>query len=152
MKLISISRPLELLILLEHAVSPRSFFHHPHLKSYGTFSQWAPIAYQPFSHTLPHYPIYFLFYVFHYYISSSHGFPVAQQSRIHLPKQETQDTRVWSLGWEGPLEEEMATHSNILAGRIPWREEPLGYSPQGHKELNTSEHLRPAHHCIILLT
>ena len=31
---------------------------------------------------------------------------------------------VWSLGWEDPLEEEMATHSSILAWRIPWTEEP----------------------------
>ena len=38
--------------------------------------------------------------------------------------QETQDTQVRSLGWEDPLEEEMATHSNILAWEIPWTEEP----------------------------
>ena len=35
-----------------------------------------------------------------------------------------QDTRVWSLGREDPLEEEMATHSSVLAWRIPWTEEP----------------------------
>ena len=35
-----------------------------------------------------------------------------------------QDTRVPSLGREDPLEKEMATHSSILAWRIPWREEP----------------------------
>ena len=34
------------------------------------------------------------------------------------------ETWVWSLGWEDPLEEGMATHSNILAWRIPWTEEP----------------------------
>ena len=33
---------------------------------------------------------------------------------------------VQSLGWEDPLEEEMAMHSSILAGRIPWTEEPGG--------------------------
>ena len=33
------------------------------------------------------------------------------------------ETRVWSLGWEDPLEQEMATHSSILAWRIPWTEE-----------------------------
>ena len=32
--------------------------------------------------------------------------------------------QVWSLGWEDPLEKEMATHSSILAWRIPWTEEP----------------------------
>ena len=34
------------------------------------------------------------------------------------------NTRVWSLGWEDPLEKEMATHSSILAWKIPWTEEP----------------------------
>ena len=34
------------------------------------------------------------------------------------------ETRVQSLGWEVPLEEEMATHSSTLAWGIPWREEP----------------------------
>ena len=33
---------------------------------------------------------------------------------------------VQSVGWEDPLEKEMATHSSILAWRIPWREEPGG--------------------------
>ena len=35
-----------------------------------------------------------------------------------------QETWVWSLGWEDPLEKGTATHSSILAWRIPWREEP----------------------------
>ena len=38
----------------------------------------------------------------------------------------TQETRVRSLGWEESLEEEMATHSSILAWRIPWTEAPGG--------------------------
>ena len=42
----------------------------------------------------------------------------------------------------------MATHSNILAGRILWREETLGYSPQGHKELNTSEASTSLYHIV----
>ena len=42
----------------------------------------------------------------------------------HLPTM--QETRVQSLGWEDPLEKEMATHSSILAWRIPWTEEPGG--------------------------
>jgi len=37
-----------------------------------------------------------------------------------------QETRVRSLGWEDPLEEGMATHSSILAWRIPWTEESGG--------------------------
>ena len=36
------------------------------------------------------------------------------------------ETWVRSLGWEDPLEKEMATHSSILAWRIPWTEEPGG--------------------------
>ena len=36
------------------------------------------------------------------------------------------ETGVRSLGWEDPLEKEMATHSSILAWRIPWMEEPGG--------------------------
>ena len=35
-----------------------------------------------------------------------------------------QETQVPSLGWEDPLEKEMATHSSVLAWRIPWTEEP----------------------------
>ena len=37
-----------------------------------------------------------------------------------------QETQVQSLGWEDPLEKEMATHSSILAWRIPWTEKPGG--------------------------
>ena len=36
------------------------------------------------------------------------------------------ETWVRSLGWEDPLEEEMATHSSILSWEIPWTEEPGG--------------------------
>ena len=46
---------------------------------------------------------------------------------------ETQGTQVQSLGREGLLEEEMATHSSILAWRIPWLEEPGGLQSMGHK-------------------
>ena len=53
-----------------------------------------------------------------------------------MPKQETQEMWVQSLGWEDTLEEEMATHSSILAWKIPWTEEPGGlYSPWGHKRV-----------------
>ena len=37
-----------------------------------------------------------------------------------------QETQVRSLGWKDPLEKGMATHSSILAWRIPWTEEPCG--------------------------
>ena len=44
----------------------------------------------------------------------------------NLPVQETQETQVWSLGQKDPLQEEMATHSRILAWQIPWIEQPGG--------------------------
>ena len=47
--------------------------------------------------------------------------------------QKMEETRVQSLGWKDPLEEGIATYSNILAWRILWTEEPEGYSPQGHR-------------------
>ena len=43
------------------------------------------------------------------------------------------------LGWEDPLEEGMATHSSILACRIPWTEEPGGLQPCGRKELDMAD-------------
>ena len=46
-----------------------------------------------------------------------------------------QETQVWSLGQEDAPEEEVVTHSSILAWEIPWTEEPGQLpSPQGHKE------------------
>ena len=42
-----------------------------------------------------------------------------------------QEIRVWSLGWEDPLEKEMATPSSILAWRIPWTEEPVRLQSMG---------------------
>ena len=42
---------------------------------------------------------------------------------------------VQSLGWEDPLEQEMATHSNILAWKIPWTEEPGGQQSMGSQRV-----------------
>ena len=53
---------------------------------------------------------------------------VAQRVK-HLPTK--QKTWVWSLGWEDPLEKEMATHSSTLAWKIPWMEEPGGLQSMG---------------------
>ena len=63
-----------------------------------------------------------------------------------------QETQVQSLGWEDPLEKKMASHSSILAWRVPWREfhsclenshqrSLAGYSPWGCKESDTTEWL-----------
>ena len=59
---------------------------------------------------------------------------VAQMVK-HLPTM--QETRVQSLGWEDPLEKEMATHSSTLAWDIPWMEDPgrlqsMGLQRVGH--------------------
>ena len=48
---------------------------------------------------------------------------------------ETQEMRIRSLGLEDPLEEGMATHSNILVWRILWTEEPGGLTPMGSKRV-----------------
>ena len=52
-----------------------------------------------------------------------------------------QETWVQSLGWEDPLEEDMATHSSILAWRIPWTEEPVGLQSMGLHRVNVTERL-----------
>ena len=44
-----------------------------------------------------------------------------------------QETWVRALGWEDPLEKDMATHSSILAWKIPWTEEPAGLQSTGHR-------------------
>ena len=46
-----------------------------------------------------------------------------------------QETWVQSLGWEGPLEKEMASHSSILGWRIPWTEEPGGLQSIGSQRV-----------------
>ena len=45
------------------------------------------------------------------------------------------ETRVQSLGWEDSLEKGMATHSSILAWRIPWTEEPGGLQSMGSQRV-----------------
>ena len=57
---------------------------------------------------------------------------VAQRLK-HLPAMH--ETWVRSLGWEDPLEKEMATHSSILAWRIPWMEEPGGLQSTGSQRV-----------------
>ena len=59
--------------------------------------------------------------------------------------QETYEMQVWSLGWEDPLEEGMATHSSILFGKSHGQRSLAGYSPWGHKESDTTEATERAH-------
>ena len=63
----------------------------------------------------------------------SAGLPrqLSGKESICLLMQETQETQVWSLGQEDPLEEEMATYSSILAWEIPWIKESGGLQSMG---------------------
>ena len=81
------------------------------------------------------------------------GFPGGASGKELPANAREEETWVWSLGWEDPLEEGMATHSSILAWRIPWTEEPGGLQSLGsqrighdwselactHKAINTME-------------
>ena len=72
------------------------------------------------------------------------GTPVSRSSLVarivkNLPA--IQETQVQSLGREDPLEREMATHSSILAWRIPWTEEPGGLQSMGSQRVGHDEHL-----------
>ena len=73
-----------------------------------------------------------------------------------LAMQESREMRVQSLGQEDSLEEEMATHSSILAWKIPWQRHLAGCSLWGRRELDMTQHIlthssvsRPGH-CLLL--
>ena len=66
---------------------------------------------------------------------------MAQQVKSLPAMQETKETWVQSLGWEDPLEEEMATHSSVLAWKIPWTEEPGRLQSMVRKGLDMTEQL-----------
>ena len=71
-------------------------------------------------------------------------FPSPQPSQVtqmvkSLPA--VRETQVGSLGQEGPLEEEMATHSSVLAWKIPWMEEPGSLQSTGSQRVNTTKRL-----------
>ena len=57
-----------------------------------------------------------------------------------------QEMQVWFLGWEGPLEKEMATYSSILAWKIPWKEEPGGLQSM---ELQRVRHNLSTEHALL---
>ena len=77
----------------------------------------------------------FLFFCF---VSHTLGFPSGLAVKMGVP----------SLGWEDPLEKEMATHSSILVWEIPWTEEPGGLQSMGSQELDPTQplnHPQPSH-------
>jgi len=94
----------------------------------------------PFFPKLPshiHFKHLTIFFVNYTLIRLKKGFPNGSVVKNLLAMQEMQKMWVQSLGWEDPLEEGMATHSSILAWRIPWTEEPgrllcIGLQRVGH--------------------
>ena len=68
-------------------------------------------------------------------VSDTYQFVVQMVKRLPT----MQETQVRSLGWEDPLEKEMATHSSTLAWKIPWMEERGPWGPWGRKESDTTE-------------
>ena len=70
---------------------------------------------------------------------------VAQMVK-HLPA--VQETWVRSLGWEDPLEKEMATHSSFLPGKFHELRILVAYSPWDHKESDTTERLHVYAHAV----
>ena len=58
------------------------------------------------------------------------------------------ETRVRALGWEDPLEKEMAIHSSTIAWKIPWTEETGRLQSMGRKESDTTERLHFLFHVL----
>ena len=71
---------------------------------------------------------------------NSARYPASQVALVtkNPPMQEIEEMQVRSLGREGSLEDGMATHSSILAWRIPWTEEPGGLQSVGSQESDTT--------------
>ena len=74
------------------------------------------------------------FIVTYIYTAHTWGFPGGSALKNPPAMQKMQETWVWSLG-EDPLEEGPATHSSILAWRIPWTEEPGGLQSMGSQKV-----------------
>ena len=62
-------------------------------------------------------------------------FPSGSEVKNEPLTQEPQETQVQSLCWEDPLEKGMTTHTNVLAWRIPWKEEPGGLRSFGSQRV-----------------
>ena len=75
---------------------------------------------------------------------------MAQQVKNPPPVQETQEMWASSLTLEGPLEEEMAIHSSILAWKITWTEEPGGLQSKGLQRVGQTEQLGTYKHPFVI--
>ena len=69
-----------------------------------------------------------------YLIFNYNHLPPTSQSR------RCKETQVWTLGWEDPLEKEMAINSSVLAWEIPWTEDPGRLQSMESKESDRTEH------------
>ena len=85
-----------------------------------------------YTHSISEYPCYSLIRNFNVFFG---GFPCSSVGKESACNAKTQ---VWFLGWEDPMGKEMATHSSILAWRIPWTEKPGGLQSMGPQELDTT--------------
>ena len=68
------------------------------------------------------------------------GFHDGSEVKNPAAMQETQETQVWSLSQEDPLEEEMAIRFDILPRKSHRQRSLVGYNLWGHKQLDTTEH------------
>ena len=78
------------------------------------------------------------------------GLPGGSVVKSPPAMQEMPEKWVQSLGQEDFPEEKVTTHSSILAWRVPWARNLVGYIPQGHKELDTTEHALFYFYCYYL--
>ena len=106
--------------------SSSSIHHYSITQSIFTFLKFCVVPIPPTTH--PWKPLVFSVFSFVFFRKIRGVSPVAQMVK-HLPAM--QETQVRSLGQEDTLEKGMATHSSILARRIPWTEEPGGLQPMG---------------------
>ena len=74
-------------------------------------------------------------------ISCIYGFPGGSYSKESACN--AGETQVLSLGWEDPLDKEMAAHPSVLTWRIPWTEKPGVHQSMGREESDTTEQLIP---------
>ena len=68
-------------------------------------------------------------------VASLLSFPIGSVVKNPPAKQEVQEMCIRSLGWEDPLEVDMAAHSSILTWRIPWTGEPGGLQSVGSQKV-----------------
>ena len=117
-------------------------FYHNFLKSHNFKNKgsllllqkmYKNVMFTPFKKciTLKRKQIFFLFFFSGRIHRLFRGFPGGSVVKICLLMQETPENLVQSLGWQEPLEEEMATHSSIPALKVPWTEEPGGLPSVG---------------------